>query len=196
MILEKQRVKSVLKFIILIILFGTVTSSYSQKRVTVTKKDGKVISGYGKVTKTGVKYKATKKGKYKMISSSEIDKVVLKNKKITTKYVYRPLKEGKKPKLMDLVYAGNKIELYELYLGTARGPNVNMQVVRYYVKRKGEKAVTMIRSGAVMGKSFKKRAEVYFSDCPELVSKLGSKGFKKNDLKNVMKYYDEHCGVE
>ncbi|WP_452598669.1 hypothetical protein [Pontimicrobium sp. MEBiC01747] len=194
MILEKQRVKNVLKFIILIILFGTVTSSYSQKRVTVTKKDGKVISGYGKVTKTGVKYKATKKGKYKMISSSEIDKVVLKNKKITTKYVYRPLKEGKKTKLMDLVYAGNKIELYELYLGTARGPNVSMQVVRYYVKRKDEKAVTMIRSGAVMGKSFKKRAEAYFKDCPELVSKLGTKGFKKNNLKNVMKYYDEHCG--
>lgn len=189
---------------LLFILFLSMSISftYAQKRVTITKQDGTVIQGYGKIVASGVKYKSTKKSKFKTIKGTEIDKVVLKSKHGTDQYVFRPLKEGKKPKLMALKYEGKSIELYELYLGSPTGVassggvsgSVSVNVIRYYVMRKGEKAVTMIRSGAVMGKTFEKRAKAYFTGCPSLLSKLGSKGFKKNDLDNVMKFYDENCG--
>ncbi len=42
-------------------------------------------------------------------------------------------------------------------------------------------------------KHFKKIIEKYFSDCKELVSRIESEFYKKNDLLSILNYYNEEC---
>ncbi len=179
------------KIYILILLLIT-TSVYSQHRVNITLKNGDKLTGKGKVTKTGVNLK-TSEGTRK-IEGSEIERVVSTKNKKTVKHAFRPLKKGKKPQALPIIYTGNGIELYEIYVGKSQAGNVSVAIYRHYVYRDGEEFATMVASGALLGKSYKQRAKKYFSDCPSLSEKIGTKGFKKNDLKKVIKYYEKNCG--
>jgi hypothetical protein len=42
-------------------------------------------------------------------------------------------------------------------------------------------------------KSFKKRALEYFSDCSSLVSKIEDEKYKRNDLEDLVNYYNDNC---
>jgi hypothetical protein len=179
------------KIYVLLLLLIT-ASAYSQHRVNITLKNGDKLTGNGKVTKTGVNLK-TSKGTRK-IEGSEIERVVSTKKKKVVKHAFRPLKKGKKYQALPIIYTGNGIELYEIYVGKSQAGNVSMTVYRYYVYRDGEEFATMVSSGALLGKSFKQRAKEYFSDCPTLSEKIGNKGFKKTNLKKIIKYYEKNCG--
>ncbi len=190
-----------MRTLILLLVLITANTTYSQNRMSLTYKDGKVITGYGKIYGKGAKFKSSKKGKYKKIDRSLIDKFTITIGKNDLNFTYIPLKKGKKPKLVELVYDGENINLYRI---ASRGPgtsssagNVNVSasvnVVRYYVSRENESYATMLRSGTVLGKSFEKRARKYFTDCNSLTSKLNTEGFKKGDIEKVIEYYDTKC---
>ncbi len=42
-------------------------------------------------------------------------------------------------------------------------------------------------------KSFKKRATEYFSDCPDLITKFENNEFKREDLVQIVNYYNDNC---
>ena len=42
-------------------------------------------------------------------------------------------------------------------------------------------------------KSFRKRAMEYFSDCPLLQNKIDTKAYKKEDLQEIVKFYNSSC---
>ncbi len=41
--------------------------------------------------------------------------------------------------------------------------------------------------------TFRKDMSDYFNDCPDLVRKIENKEFRKNDLKAIVKFYNEYC---
>jgi hypothetical protein len=41
--------------------------------------------------------------------------------------------------------------------------------------------------------TFRKDMAKYFSDCPDLVEKIESKDFRKNDMEFIVKYYNSNC---
>lgn len=180
-----------------LVVLLSINLAHSQQRVNVTLTNGEKITGKGSVTKSGVNLK-TSNGTRK-IDASEIDRVTETKKKRVKKYAFRRLREKGKLKKLELSYSGDGIELFKVVVGKsnqAAGPvGVSVTVIRYYVYREGETFATMVSSGAVLGKSFTKRAKEYFADCPELTSKLGKKGFKKENLIRVVKYYEKNCGV-
>ena len=55
----------------------------------------------------------------------------------------------------------------------------------YFAQRKGETYGTELKNNK------KKLLKEYFKDCPELVEKIGTKGFK--DTIDIVKYYDAKC---
>ncbi len=59
----------------------------------------------------------------------------------------------------------------------------------YYVAKKNEEIAVSLESG----KKFKKTASKYFSDCPDLVAKIQSKEYKKRDIVEIVKFYNENC---
>ncbi len=85
------------------------------------------------------------------------------------------------------------MDLYNLKIGNA--PTQGIEVNKVFAMRTGEEFATMLRSASILGKSFEERAKDYFSDCPSLVSKLGTEGYQKKDYVEVAKYYEENCGV-
>jgi len=180
------------KTLIVILLFSVVFT-YGQRKVIITMNDGTTMKGYGKVTSSGAKYQPSKKGKSRTFKGTEFNNIEVHYKKSKRTYAFRSIKKGKKPKLMVLSYKGRDLELLDWYMGTGNVQNVSVSVTRTYVMREGEEAVTMLRSGAVFGKTFEQRAKEYFRDCPKLISMLGTEGYKKNDLEEVATFYEENC---
>lgn len=164
------------------------------QKTKITKLDGTVLEGYGKRLAGSVKYKPTEDGAYEKIKLKDIDKVSFYRKRDTISYAMRSIKKGGKAKPLELLFDGNHIELLFLELPSAQAGNVSIKNGRIFVRRKNEESLTMLRSMAVFGKTFIQRAEAYFTDCPDLLSKLGTEGFKKKDYKEVVQYYDENCG--
>ena len=188
---------------ILLLLILCTFLAHSQDQVSITMKNGKELTGYGKVTDAGVKYKAQKKGKYKTIKPLMIDRVIVtsgkKKFKTVTPYVYRILKKKGRSKLVNMFYSGDKVELFtqqKTYPASKAG-GIERIVIKWYVKRKGESTATLFsnnRDGITISTSFKKQVKRYFSDCEELVNKIGKKGFRKGNLYEIVDYYAKNCG--
>ena len=88
----------------------------------------------------------------------------------TETWGYAPTKKGKKPILMQIIYLGDNIRLFEWQAGDVNRSagsgtvtaSASVTVIRYFAQRNNESFATMLRSGAVVGKSFTKRAKPYF----------------------------------
>lgn len=180
---------------LLVLVFMSVGNVFCQN-TKITMLDGKVLEGYGKQKNLAgyVKYKPTEDAAYEKIKLKEINKVSFYRKRDTLSFAMRAIKKGRKRRPLELLFDGNHIEILFMRLPGAQVGNVSIENGRIFVRRKNEEGLTMLRSNAILGKTFEQRAEAYFTDCPDLVSKLGSDGFKKKDYKKVVQYYDENCG--
>ncbi len=68
-------------------------------------------------------------------------------------------------------------------------------VTLYYISRKGQDFADRVRVG-IKFKKFKKISDLYFRDCPDLISKIESKYFKREDhegVEDLVIYYNENC---
>ena len=48
----------------------------------------------------------------------------------------------------------------------------------------------VLNSSDVLSKSFKKTAAEFFKDCPSIVEKIENKSYKKDDLEEIVKFYN------
>lgn len=195
-----------ISLLFIVLLFSGHVLIYGQDEVVITLKNGTELNGYGKVSDLGVKYRAEKKGRYKNIKPLSIETVKVnegsKKNQFMIAYTFRVLKKGDKPKLVTYTYAGDHISVFRHTITiTKRDRNTGFltesSVSKTYAMRKGERYATLLKNGdngINLGKSFKKRAKDYFSDCSELVNKLGTKGFRKGDIYEIASYYDSNCG--
>lgn len=98
---------------------------------------------------------------------------------------------GKKGYLYELIERG-KINIYKSESTTVTGYGAFTSTF-YYLKRPEEKGFADLYN---QWKFFSKMAEEYFTDCPSLVEKIKQEeeGFGRNDLLNIGRYYNTHCG--
>ncbi|UJH68396.1 hypothetical protein [Allomuricauda sp. SCSIO 65647] len=107
-----------------------------------------------------------------------------------------------KVQLFKRIYTGNKIRLYGRMVSevfTGQDVNGNMTSTgfyptdynEYYVIRKYERTATPLIKVGPFTKSFRKSAMKYFSDCPDLVTKLKNRTLSESDLPRIVKEYDQ-----
>ncbi len=105
---------------------------------------------------------------------------------------YATSKEIKK-KLAQLIYSGNKLEIYYVGEGLYQAGTFGSYYEKY-VKKKGEKIA--YNMGYIYGagqRGIKKRVRDYFTDCPDLINIVNENKIKKNDLLEIVKFYEGNC---
>ena len=200
--------------------FGLESLFKSNKyKTTIIYKNNDTIQGYSKDFE-GFRFyfNKKKKGKYKSIEVDNVKKITVYES--TGKVVYYTIVEKKKKinknYLVQLVYDG-KIKLFShRYLSNFGGTtqynshstpagqinvtttnsssSYNMNIL--YIKKEDEKYatnITMAKIGERTDKSFRRFLSEYFNSCRELQNKLLTEELTKNDIIEILEFYDSKC---
>ncbi|MFD1016761.1 hypothetical protein [Winogradskyella rapida] len=84
----------------------------------------------------------------------------------------------------------------EIDLRSSRAVYTEMSIPRYsYYVGNGEddQVAHLYTKGLPFSKSFKKAMKAYFKDCPTLLENVENKTFSKENLLQVIEFYNEHC---
>ncbi|WP_300566057.1 hypothetical protein [Flavobacterium sp.] len=198
-------------FLIFCLLFTAIGFSQKQ-RCTIYFNDGTTLAGLGRLKDDGtVKFKATEDSKNEIISKGNIEKVELNEEGTIEVYKYKRLSSDFQKWLKEIV--NGEVSLYTSDVSGMYGPSIGTgfstmggvgggiafgtggNVTYYYVCHKLDTAVFRITSFGNISKNFKNTASEYFKDCPELVKKIEDKTFKKDDIEEVVRFYNTHCAV-
>lgn len=185
-----------MKYIFLLLFIIVFQQSHSQKKGSTIY----TISGDSFFTKNYSTHKddisfISNKKRHKL-PYSQIVKIVHTGKKekhnLTKKYVMYSLYSGT---LMEELIDG-KVSLFRRStMGVSgagtMGPTFSNSTT-YYVKRSEEMIAENIGLNDLF-KNYKKTSKDFFSDCPELVAKLENNEFKKNEIEEVVIFYNENC---
>ncbi len=198
--------------LILTFLITTLSLCSQNTKMVFHYKNGKEVSGLGKLrSEKKIKFKATKKGKKQILSYQDlkdVDYIESYEQDNIVIYQFVHLKE-KKVKLLERTAKG-KINLYRRvrimnnpgmqWGGTAPfgGPPVmvggySYTMKNFYVQRENEKIATHLGSNQLFTKNFKKAITNFVKDCPTLVSKIKNKEYKKKHLREIVEYYNNKC---
>lgn len=193
--------------ILLIILVSQVALAQNKKGV-VYLNDGSQLKGLVKLTKGNkVKYRLNKESEKRIFNKHSVDRVVLfKEDGELEEFAFRQIERSSisSIKVMQVITRG-KITLYKVVThgthyyggglpGQAPMMGASYSISNYYVGKEDSKLVNQITSkGALFEKNFKKAAMNYFKDCPALVKLIENKTYRKRDLEEIVKYYNEKC---
>ncbi|MDJ1486223.1 hypothetical protein QNI16_37415 [Cytophagaceae bacterium YF14B1] len=160
--------------------------SNSDELGTIITKGGDTLIGDVKQRDSGLLFRSTdnasdkKRISYTDVASFQIGK----NKYVYFGSVYKVEKEGK------------KIGLYSKEITGTNQPTMNTTLnTYYYFKRPDESRLTQIRAVGVVSfkASFKTTVQKYFSDCPDLQRLIEQETFGKNQLVEIVDYYESYC---
>ncbi|MBQ0787084.1 MAG: hypothetical protein KBT69_06275 [Oceanihabitans sp.] len=198
----------------------TISLSYSQYNWTegeLVLKNGSTLKGKIKLPmlsknilaingKEKVKYRTDRKSKTKKYDESQVAKVIFRKSDTEIAY-FEYISTSKNKKGLFKVISAGKATLYArrvsishstpMYMGA--GPYTNTvnfwhysfsDFNEFYVIREKEQIASPLIT-ARLSSTFKKRAMTYFSDCPEVASKLEEKVYVKNDIKKVVDTYNQ-----
>lgn len=198
----------------------TISFSYSQYNWTegeLVLKNGSTLKGKIKLPvlsknllaingKEKVKYRTDRKSKTKKYDESQVEKVIFRKSDTEVAY-FEYIATSKNKKGLFKVISAGKATLYArsvsishstpMYMGA--GPHTNTvnfwhysfsDFNEFYVIREREQIASPLIT-ARLSSTFKKRAMAYFSDCPEVASKLEEKIYVKNDIKKVVDSYNQ-----
>ncbi len=202
------------KTVILIFCLLFTTIGFSQKqRCTIYFNDGTTLAGLGRLKDDGtVKFKQTEDSKSEIISKDNISKVELNEQGSIKVYKFKKLSGGFQEWLKEVV--SGEVSLYTSDISGMYGPFMSTgfstmggvgggiafggggTVTYFYVCHPSDAEVFRITSFGNISKNFKNTASEYFKDCPELVKKIEDKTFKKDDIEEVVRFYNTHCGVK
>lgn len=209
-----MRIKITLLFCLL-----TISLTYGQYDWTKGKlvlKNGDTLKGQIKLPmisknlvafngKEKVKYRKNRKSKKIKYDETKVEKVIFRNSDTEIAFFeYIPI--SKKKKGLFKVISSGKATLYArtvsmtsstpMYMGGPNGGTWNhwnysfSDFNEFYVLKEDEANASPLIT-ARLSRSFKKRAMEYFSDCPNLVSKLDKRMYVKDDIKDVIDEYNE-----
>lgn len=192
------------------------------KSATLYFRDGTIKEGLAKITVLDekIKFKKNKKSKKSIYDYSKIDKIIILETKGFVTYQYKIIKKKnvKKPQypLLKILEKGS-LSLYSIeqtgtitspglsgYDVNMNGKNVHVASTKgmstyfssksYYISKGNSTEVFSINNTNILGGKFIKSASKYFKDCPELVKKIESKEFRRNDIIGIVQYYNQNCG--
>jgi hypothetical protein len=194
-----------------------------KQRATIIFKNGDTIKGLAKIAMNGkIKYRENKKSETKTFDLRKVTKLKINNKGVTENYDCKFLVNKKsevKPILLITVSKG-KIDLYKINLSGTNpsfgffGNNNSIHefggssysINNFYLGKKGSDFVEKFHSFDVMldnnliglifsnpEKRFRKAATEYFKDCSKLVDLIKNKTLKKDDIQEVIEFYNKKC---
>lgn len=182
-----------MKKIVVLLLILSSFLSYSQKRnIYIKTKDNKEY-----ITKKYTQHRDYIYFKYNnlpvKISYGNIEKINIKyvkkkHQKLNHNLIFINYSE-KYGALMKPLVKGN----CTLYSAIDHGYN-GLSGISYFVLRKNENIATLICDNHVVSViKFKKRASKYFEDCDILVEKIQQKKYKRKQVIEAVKFYNENC---
>lgn len=207
-----------LKITLIVLINFTLTVSYGQydwTHGTLVFKNGDTIRGEIKlpmISKDIVAFNGEEKIKFRRDRESEkikydesqIDKVIFKNSDTEVAFFeYVKLSENKKG-LFKIITKG-KATLYARSVSISSGTYINGVAMgggsgmwsysysdfnEFYILRENEIIASPLITARI-SRSFKKRAVDYFNDCPTLVSKLEESTLRKEDIREVVSFYNK-----
>jgi hypothetical protein len=187
-----------MKNISLLIAILVSLQSYCQKeKGTITLLNGSVLSGLVKATSTSFKFKQNENSEtIKYDYNDAISATVINSENEELKYEY--VDYQKKPLLLTVMIDGY-LKLYggfsTSYGGGGMGAGMGFSSSStYHIKRTTDKiGQYFIAYGYVPKIGFKKVVQSYFTDCPQLQEKVEKGEFKKDDYKDIVKFYNQNC---
>jgi hypothetical protein len=189
-----------MKNISLLIAILVSLQSYCQKeKGTITLLNGSVLSGLVKATSTSFKFKQNENSEtIKYDYNDVISATVINSENEELKYEYIYVDYQKKPLLLTVMIDGY-LKLYggfsTSYGGGGMGAGMGFSSSStYHIKRTTDKiGQYFIAYGYVPKIGFKKVVQSYFTDCPQLQEKVEKGEFKKDDYKDIVKFYNQNC---
>ena len=190
--------KLVLQLIFL--LFINFAHSQDYRVATIFFNDSTSIKGFGEIKNNTIYFKVRQEDKSDKWSYDIAKGLTFSEYGFYEKYEYVKFEKQLKPRIMEVVEEGD-VTLYKdakLFYTSNGNSNfgkipVNISTfenmsVTFYVKRKSEEYATDIIF------SFKTRAKKYFSDCEKIIEKINNRNFTKNNITDMVFYYNEYCG--
>ncbi|CAM3668332.1 hypothetical protein [Flavobacterium chungbukense] len=194
-------------FSFLFFFFFALTANSQKQICRIYFDDGTVLSGIGKIrTDNTIKLKLNDDDKGTDYDPLIIDRIELERDGISQVYKYKKEVDGFHKWLKVLIEGKVSLYKYDMsgfnfatipnsgFSGMNMGMGMASSPVTYYYVAHGEDfEVSIITSLGNISKNFKKAASEFFKDCPVLVEKINNKEFKKDDIFQVVKFYNTKC---
>jgi len=195
-----------MKKIIILIIVSLSANLFGQEReATILFNDSTSVKGFGEIKKEKIYFRVSLDDKITEWNYDMAYGLIFSGYGFSEKYLYiKPDKYSKKPIIMEVLEEGN-VNLYRKSFITERtykDPTKSLTDINnrktfvydfestYYVKRKNESNATDLSF------SFKTNSVKYFSDCKILVEKINKKEFKKDNIIEIVYYYNDYCDGE
>lgn len=193
------------QFIILFcLMIGPLSFSQNNKCI-IYFKDNTKVEGLGKLKMDGqVKFRLNEDSEKVFYEPKLIDRVEM-NEDTSVTYKYKIIDDFGSEWLKVLV--DGKACLYTTST-TYNNPSMGMggmnggmgfsgggTVTYYYANHAGENTVYRIATYGGISRRFKKTGADFFKDCPTIVEKIKNETYKKDDLEQIVKFYNlSNCG--
>jgi len=203
-----------LKNLLLVLLIIGTSSILAQDRAELIFRDGSSLEGLAKINKKDeVVFRKTSNDKRTVYNHRQIKELVIFKDSLVKTYNYKMVnKAGKgnqfqllrKPIIkgkVNLYYKMKKVSYNNFHtpIGVTGPPFLEV----YYLSKDQENSVTYLHTAKPNSRKFKKIAEEYFSDCPELMSKINANEFKAVEFSlkksqddgiiQIVNYYNDKC---
>ncbi len=195
-----------MKKILVVICFLNISNLIAQDSVSLTLRDGTIISGTGKINMYDrIVFRKNRKDKKTMYDYKTVKRVKVIIGDSEKNYEYKVIKglTSDNIKLMESIDIGEVILYAKQLNGTSSipmgpsGSGITMHqsstLTLYFISRKGEDIVTSLNTGNTYSKKFRNIAEFYFEDCPKLLNKIKSKHFNRYGIESIVSYYNNYC---
>jgi len=195
-------------FLLLLCLCFGLSVSAQKNRAKLFFKDSTTQVGLAKISKSGnIVFRKEAKAKKVTYSSQDVYEVHIKEKGFYKRYFYKMDYESRKVQLLRLIKEGpvslfGDIRQYTTHtpymngngsLNPGGGGSFKQTKETYYLCDGNDRLVVNIKKGNTHLNKFLEIAEIYFMDCPELISSIKNKEFSKYGIRDVIEYYNSYC---
>jgi len=181
--------------IFLLLFFWNVSFAQSNE-ATLFFKDGTSVKGFGTIKKNKIQFRASLNDEPELWDEVLVESIVFDPEDTFVKYTFIKPDKMSKFKVMKVLTEG-EVSLYEHVVvdyfdkddlfGFSYGLNHSQpEKTRHYVQRKNEEFPTLLKDG--FG-----RIKKYFSNCDTLVKKIENNQFYRNDIQQIVEYYNDIC---
>ncbi|MBL4905499.1 MAG: hypothetical protein JKZ00_05725 [Flavobacteriaceae bacterium] len=180
----------------------SMSNLFAQDKVILTFNDGSEIFGYGRIKiNDKIVYRKLKKGKKKIYNYKKVKKITVFKDSTKLTYEYKIVLGTiirRDIKLLPEPIIKGAINLYQKQINGITsfggiGGGTRFSHTYSYISKKGKTTVRYLSTDDTTSKKFKRFASTYFSDCPDLISKINSNYFKESGIKGIVKYYNKNC---
>lgn len=181
---------------IFLLFFLWNVSLAQSNEATLIFKDGTSVKGFGSIKKNKIQFRASLNDKPDLWDEELVESIVFDPDDTFIKYTFVKPDKMSKYKIMKVITEG-EVTLYEHVVvdyfdkddlfAFSYGPKSSQpEKTNHYLQKKDEEFPTLLKDG--FG-----RIKKYFSDCETLVKKIENNQFYRNDIQQIVEYYNDIC---